>query len=224
MLYLQPMKRLIFLVLTSVLFSCGNEKKTEPHTLNPNPSSTDSVQFIRNQILQDSLNPVLWEALYNAELTKGDTAAALRSLHMYTNLVPENGDAWLTMAWLLADKKDPSVLVIADSLQKVDDQRIKSTAKYLTGVYYSNLGNYDRAIAIFDSVILNNYTFFDAYMEKGIIQHDQKKYADALKTFQQVFLIKKNDPEVYLWISRCYEGLGDKAQAEDWRKKYEGIK
>lgn len=205
-------------------FACDNTKDTKPQTLNPAPSPTDSVQIIRNQILQDSLNPNLWEALYNAELVKGDTPAAMRSLHMYTNLVPENGDAWLTMAWLLADQKDPQVLVVADSLQKVDDQRIKSTAKYLTGVYYSNLGNYDKAVAIFDSVILNNYTFIDAYMEKGIIQHDRKQFANALKTFQQAFLIKKNDPEIFLWISKCYAGLGEKEQALDWKKKYEALR
>ena len=218
------MKRLFFLLAALVFYACGGNKETEPQTLNPEPAPTDSVKIIRDQILKDSLNPTLWEALYNAELIKGDTPAAMRSLHMYTNLVPENGDAWLTMAWLMADQKDPQVLVVSDSLQKVDDQRIKSTSKYLTGVYYSNLGNYDKAIAIFDSVILNNYTFIDAYMEKGIIQHDRKQFAYALKTFQQAFLIKKNDPEIFLWIAKCYDGLGEKEQAEDWKNKYEALK
>ena len=81
------MKRLFFL-LAVVFYACGGNKETKPQTLNPEPSAEDSVQLIRNQILKDSLNPTLWEALYNAELIKGDTAAALRSLHMYTNLVP----------------------------------------------------------------------------------------------------------------------------------------
>jgi Flp pilus assembly protein TadD len=61
-------------------------------------------------------------------------------------------------------------------------------------------------------------------MEKGIIQHDRKQFAYALKTFQQAFLIKKNDPEIFLWISKCYAGLGEKEQAEDWKKKYEALK
>lgn len=180
--------------------------------------------MIKTAILKDSLNPALWESLYHAQLAQGDTLAALGAISMYTQLVPENGDAWLTMAWLLADRKDPRVLEVADSLQKTPDPRIQSTAKYLTGVYHSNLGHYDRAMAIFDSVILNNYTFIDAYMEKGIIQYNQKKFADALKTFRQAFLIKKNDPEIFLWISKSYEGLGNRAEAEDWKKKYEALK
>lgn len=218
------MKRLVFLLVSVILFACGGKKGSLPSAPEPQPSAKDSVEIIKKAILNDSLNPALWETLYNAQLAKGDTMAALGAISMYTQLVPENGDAWLTMAWLLADRKDARVLEIADSLQKTPDPRIQSTAKYLTGVYYSNLGNYDKAIAIFDSVILNNYTFIDAYMEKGIIQYNTKKYADALKTFQQAFLIRKNDPEIFLWIAKSYEGLGNKAEAEDWKKKYEALK
>jgi tetratricopeptide (TPR) repeat protein len=218
--FIRQVRLMVLTALFIQIFSC-KESKEESNTI---PVVEDSVSIFKSQILQDSLNPMLWQKLYFAQLTNGDTTAALRSLHMYTNLAPEDGDAWLTMAWLLADQKDPQVLVVSDSLQKVDDQRIRSTAKYLTGVYYSNLGNYDKAIAIFDSVILNNYTFIDAYMEKGIIQHHRKQFAYALKTFQQAFLIKKNDPEIFLWISKCYAGLGEKEQAEDWKKKYEALK
>jgi tetratricopeptide (TPR) repeat protein len=91
-------------------------------------------------------------------------------------------------------------------------------------VYHSYIGLDDQAIRIFDSIITSNYTFIDAYIEKGIILHDQKKYPEALKTFQQALRINTKNPELYYWISRCYEGMGNGREAEDWIRKYEALR
>ena len=215
------MRILLIVALAFSIYACGD---SNPRTETPKPiPGADSIAIVKELILKDSLNPQLWQNLYELQIAKGDTAAALRALKLYTYLVPVDGDAWLELAWLLADQKDPQVLVVADSLQKVDDVTLRTKAKYITGVYYANLEQYDRAISIFDSVIISNYSFVDAYMEKGIILYDQKKYEQALKTFQQAFLIKKNDPEIFLWISKSYEGVGNKAEAEDWKKKYDAL-
>lgn len=216
------MKYLLILAsLVAFTYSCSNngQKPTTKPDIGP-----DSIALVRAAILKDSLNPDLWQELFQLQMAKGDTAGGLRSLKLYTFLVPQDADAWLQLEWLLADQQDPQVLVVADSLSRVDDVLIRTRAKYITGLYYANLGQNDKALAIFDSVILNNYTFIDAYMEKGILLHDQKKYNAALKTFRQAFQIVKNDPEIYYWIGKCYEGLGNKAEAEDWQKKYEALK
>ena len=215
------MRILVIVTLILTIVSCGDRNnKTNAPKITP---LNDSIAIVKEQILKDSLNPALWQKLYELQIAKGDTAGGLRSLKLYTYLVPQDGNAWLELEWLLADQKDPQVLVVADSLQKVDDQLIRSKAKFLTGVYYSNLGQDERAISIFDSVIINNYSFVDAYMEKGIILYEQKKYDKALKTFQQAFLLRKNDPEIFLWISKSYAGVGNKAEAEDWKKKYDAL-
>ena len=215
------MRTLSIISIILALISCGNKdnKTAAPGKV----AAIDSVAIMKEAILKDSLNPALWQKLYELQIAKGDTAGGLRSLKLYTYLVPEDGNAWLELAWLLADQKDPQILVVADSLQKVDDVGIRSKAKFLTGVYYSNLGQDEKAIAIFDSVIISNYSFVDAYMEKGIILYDQKKFDQALKTFQQAFLLRKNDPEIYLWIGKSYAGLGNKVEAEDWMKKYQAL-
>ena len=216
------MRTFAIIACIQILISCGNSEPKSSAT--PVKTGVDSIAIVKEQILKDSLNPALWQKLYELQIEKGDTAGGLRSLKLYTYLVPEDGNAWLELAWLLADQKDPQVLIVADSLQKVEDPNIRSKAKFLTGVYYSNLGQDDKAISIFDSVIVNNYSFVDAYMEKGIILYDQKKYELALKTFQQAFLLRKNDPEIFLWISKSYAGVGNKAEAEDWKKKYDAIR
>jgi tetratricopeptide (TPR) repeat protein len=202
------------------LLGCGNENKLAPAASMP----VDSVDLVLKDLAKDSANPVLWRRLYELQLDKGDTQDALTSLRNYTLLAPEDGNGWLELAWLLADTKDERTLTVTDSLELVPDPVISSRAAYIKGVYFSNIGQDDRAVAVFDSIINTNYTYLDAYIEKGIIQHHRKQYAEALKTFQQALKVNTSTPEVYFWISRCYEGLNNLAEAEDWRKKYEALR
>jgi tetratricopeptide (TPR) repeat protein len=207
-------------MLVTFLLGCGNENKQVPTPAMP----VDSVGLVLKDLVKDSANPVLWRRLYELQLDKGDTQDALISLRNYTLLAPEDGNGWLELAWLLADTKDERALTVTDSLELVPDPDVRSRAAYIKGVYFSNIGQDDRAVAVFDSIINTNYTYLDAYIEKGIIQHDRKQYADALKTFQQAMKVNTSTPEVYFWISRCYEGLNNLPEAEDWRKKYEALR
>ena len=160
----------------------------------------------------------------NYSLKKKILSRPCSSLRRYNYLAPEDGDGWIEMAWLLAERKDPGALIITDSLSLVKDEMIKTRARYIRGLYYSNLGQDDKAMREFDSTIVHNYTFIDAYIEKGIIQYNHKQYNEALKTFQQAFKIVNNNAELYYWIGKCYEGLGNQAEAADWQKKYEALK
>jgi tetratricopeptide (TPR) repeat protein len=200
--------------------ACGEKKDTGERS----PVRVDTLSSLLNEIAKDSSKPDGWEKLYRLYLDMGDTAKALDALGRYTYLDPENGNAWVELAWLLSDTRDPRAVVITDSLKKVADPEISSRAAYIGGIYHSNINNDDRALVIFDSLIKTNYTFLDAYIEKGIIQHDRKQYAEALKTFRQALSISSSTAELYYWISRCYEGLGNTAEAEDWRKKYEALR
>jgi len=130
----------------------------------------DSLQMVLNLLQTDSLNPALWKKQYGLFLEKKDTLEALLSLRRYNYLAPEDGDGWLEMAWLLAERKDRGALIITDSLSLVKDETIRTRAQYIRGLYYSNMGQDDKAIIEFDSTIVYNYTFINAYIEKGIIQ------------------------------------------------------
>ncbi len=203
-----------------IMLACKNGKKTEL----PQPPATDSLSILLERVKTDSTNPELWKGIYQLQLDKGDTANAVVSLQNYTLLSPQDGNGWLELAWLLADTKDKRALIVTDSLKLVKDPEISTRAAYISGVYYSNIGQDDKAVAVFDSIISTNYTYLDAYIEKGIIQHDKKQYAEALKTFQQALKVSSSTAEIYFWISKCYDGLGNKAEADDWRKKYEALR
>lgn len=190
----------------------------------PTMARTDSLKAIEPAVAMDSTNAKLWQQLYQDRLGKADTSGALAALRQYTKLEPGNTTAWLDLAWLLADRKDPATVALTDSLSLLPDTEVSTRASYIRGVYHSNVGMDSKAIAVFDSIITVNYTFIDAYIEKGIILHDQKRFAEALKTFQQALLINSKNAELYYWISRCHEGLGNGAEAEDWIRKYEALR
>jgi tetratricopeptide (TPR) repeat protein len=208
----------LFLVLA--FLSCKNEKKTESLT----PPVMDSLAILLEQVKLDSTKTEIWQKIYQLQLDKGDTTNAIVSLQNYTLLNPQDGNGWLELAWLLADTKDNRALLVTDSLKLVRDPEISTRAAYISGVYFSNIGRDDRAIVIFDSIISTNYTYLDAYIEKGIIQHDKKQYAEALRTFQQALKVNSNTAEIYFWISKCHEGMGNTAEAADWAKKYEALR
>jgi tetratricopeptide (TPR) repeat protein len=208
----------IFFIFT--MLACKNDKKAEL----PKQPVTDSLAILLEGVKTDSADPDLWKRIYQLQLDKGDTSEAVVSLQNYTMLNPQDGNGWLELAWLLADTKDKRALVVTDSLKLVKDPEISARAAYISGVYYSNIGQDDKAVAVFDSIISTNYTYLDAYIEKGIIQHDRKQYAEALKTFQQALKVSSSTAEIYFWISKCHEGLGNKAEAEDWKKKYEALR
>jgi tetratricopeptide (TPR) repeat protein len=205
-----------------VMFSCKDQNRTESPDTIPR-AKVDSLQLVMDQVSTDSLNPELWKKQYQLFLERKDTLKAMLSLRRYNYLAPEDGDGWVEMAWLLANKKDPGVLIITDSLALVKDDMIRTKARYIRGLYYSNIQQDDMALREFDSTIVHNYTFIDAYIEKGIILYDRKKFKEALSTFQQAFKIVNNNPELYYWIGKCYEGLGNKTEAADWQKKYEAL-
>ncbi len=213
----------LLLFTLSLFISCKDQHKKEGVAA-VRTSQPDSLQLVMDLINTDSLNPDLWKKQYQLFLDRQDTLKALLSLRRYNYLAPEDGDGWIEMAWLLANRKDPGVLIITDSLALVKDDMIRTRAKYIRGLYFSNIQEDDKALREFDSTIVYNYTFIDAYIEKGIILYERKKFEEALITFQQAFKIVNNNPELYYWIGKCYEGLGNKTEAADWQKKYDALK
>jgi tetratricopeptide (TPR) repeat protein len=63
---------------------------------------------------------------------------------------------------------------------------------------------------MFNECIRRDWKFTDAYIEKGIVLHDLKKYDSALKVFTMAATISNTNPDAWYWMGRCYEALGNK--------------
>ncbi|HWI90970.1 MAG TPA: tetratricopeptide repeat protein [Flavisolibacter sp.] len=138
---------------------------------------------------------------------------ALSILEQAYNYAPGDVDLVHQLAFEYADSKNPKVLLLADSLIKVDVEKRHAEPYYFKGLYYENTGNWKEAVKHFDEAIQHDFNFLDAYMDKGQTYYDQKKYAEALKTFQLTTTVFPSESLPYFWLGKTQQALGDKNEA-----------
>jgi tetratricopeptide (TPR) repeat protein len=76
---------------------------------------------------------------------------------------------------------------------------------FIAGIYYARKGRYEEALELFDECIRNNYTYMEAYIEKGLIYFDRRNYKDALKIFEFASNVNNLYADAYYWMGRSYE-------------------
>lgn len=164
-----------------------------------------------------TLYPTSLDALLlKAELLKqqNNTAAALATLEQAYHLAPFDAELSYHLAFEYAEAKNEKVVSLTDSLMQADSTGKEAQPYYLRGVYYANVGNIAQALNYFNQAIAHDYTFFDAYMEKGTLLYDSKKLNEALQVFQLVSRISPTYADAYYWTGKCEEALGRKAEAK----------
>lgn len=141
-----------------------------------------------------------------------DTAAAIQALEHSYKLQPINYNG-LALAGLYEATLNPKVLTICDELLRKDTTGIINDALYLKGSYYSDTKQYEKAMELFNECIRRDWKFTDAYIEKGIVLYEQKRYDSALKVFVMAATVSNTNPDAWYWMARCYEVLGKKDEA-----------
>ena len=145
---------------------------------------------------------------------KGNTAEATGILEKAYILTPYDAELNYELAYKYAETKNPKVLSLCDSLIQKDSLKIHAEPYYYKGIYYANTGNKQAALTQFNEAIQHDYYFLNAYIEKGRIYYDQKKYAEALKVFQLANTISATFADAYYWMGRCQEAMGQKEEAK----------
>jgi len=174
---------------------------------------TAQALVLYNKLLE--ADPSNFEAWYEKGLLlqkTRDTAGALEALQKAYSLQPVNTYA-LELAHLYAENRDSKALALCDQVLAKDSSRELVDPLFIKGIYYSNTGQYARAIVQFDSCTHREYKFTDAWLEKGIAQFHQKDYEGALATFKMTTTISNTYPDGYFWMARCYEITGKKEEA-----------
>lgn len=161
--------------------------------------------------------------LLKAELLKqqNNDTAALAALEQAYSYAPFDAELCYNLAFEYAQAKNARVLPLTDSLIHADSMGKQAQPYYLKGVYYANTGYNAKAVAFYNQAIAHDYTFFDAYMDKGALLYDEKKYEAALQIFTLVSRITPTYAESYYWSGKCKEALGQKADAKlDYQRAY----
>src|SRR5258705_2536247 len=145
---------------------------------------------------------------------QGDQQEAIHVLEKAYTITPFD----INLNYLLADKysatNDPKVIRLCDSLIKMDSLHIRPEPYYFKGIYYSNINDKTNALTQFNEAIQHDYNYLNAYIEKGRIQYENKKYMDAFKTFQLANTISVTFPDAYFWMGKCQEAMGQKEEAK----------
>jgi tetratricopeptide (TPR) repeat protein len=124
------------------------------------------------------------------------------------------GQSPFDQLYQLAGQKNQQCIVLCDSLiSATSDQNTRAEAYFIKGLYYANTQDLKKASQYFDSTIQENYTYYDAYIEKGILLHQQDAFQEALETLQIALNLTKNNPDLYYWIGKSYEGLKKNKEA-----------
>jgi tetratricopeptide (TPR) repeat protein len=177
-----------------------------------NGQLSQALSETENMLKQDTANAALWNTKANLYFDNDDTLNAIYSLEKATHFkaIPEY---LKSLGSLYAETKNPLALVIADSLLNNPKSNSQEQALFIKGLYYSCIGNKQKAISFFDVCLSMDYNDMFSYREKAMCLYDMNKYNDALAVLQKATAIKSNYDEAYYWMGRCYEKLGDKDEA-----------
>lgn len=189
-------------------------------------------QLLQNNQLQEALtendtllqmdgsNAGVWYKRGVILLQNGDTVSGVAALKNALKDAPVFGEALLELAAVYASESKPEALTTADRvIQTTEDIRMASNARFIKGLYYSNVNDKAAALEQFSECIKNDYTFLDAYIEKGLLLYDQQKYTEALQVFEQAIQVSNTFAEAYYQAGRCQEALGNREEAElNYRK------
>jgi len=172
----------------------------------------EALAIYNKMVGKDSLNDEAWfEKGLQLEKLR-DTPNAILALGKAYSLQPVNTYG-LELAHLYAESRNPAALAICDNALRKDSAHELIDPLFIKGIYYSNIGQYKKAIVQFDSCIGRDWKFTDAYLEKGIALYEQKRYDTAMTTFLMTIKVSDTYPDGYYWVGRCYEATGHNDQA-----------
>jgi tetratricopeptide (TPR) repeat protein len=165
--------------------------------------------FHMNILLKkDSINNSYWSR--NALLLErsGDTTAAIesyiRSINIYPDVVTQ-----LYLANIFAERKDDRALMLVNNVSKtMPDDETLANCDFIAGIYQARKGNIQLAEQLFNRCISHNVKYMEAYLEKGFLYFDQKKYNEALNVFQAAGNVEPTYADAFYWQAKTFEALG----------------
>jgi len=174
---------------------------------------TPALRHMDTLIQKDSNNYGLWYTRAQIEEDAKDTGSAIVSYTKAIKVYP-SPDALLSLANIYAEQKNPRSLLICNQVRQLGlGRNYDASCAFIAGVYNARTGQQQLAINLFDQCIQNDYTYMEAYIEKGLVYFDSKQYQQALNVFNLAAKVNHLYPDAYYWIARCYEMMNVKDSA-----------
>ncbi len=164
-------------------------------------------------LMRDSLNYGFWYTEGRFFQDAQDTVHAIESYSRAAK-VYASPDALLSIANLLAEQKNPKSLAICTRVKNLGlGGEYDAHCDFIEGIYNARILQRDKALQLFDECIIDDFTYMEAYIEKGMIYFDEKNYPKALEVFRFASTVDNLFADSYYWMARCYEMMGSKDSA-----------
>lgn len=183
-------------------------------------NALDSAGSIRTALGQmdslttrDSGNYGIW--YYQAQLLEkaGDTTRALQAYQQAIRIYAAP-DAMLSIANLLAERKDKQALQVCDEVERLRlGREYQAHTRFIKGIYHARIADTERALEMFDQCIGNDYQYMEAYMEKGFIYFDKNDLPHAIEVFEKAIQVRPTYADACYWLGKCFEQQGQKDKA-----------
>lgn len=152
----------------------------------------------------------------------GDTVKAISSFQDAITFDPNYYDAYMQLGILYGIKKNPLAEGYFDNAISIKPRSIE--AMYGKAKLLHDMLIYDRALALYDSILQIEPQHQDATFNMGAIYYEQKKYNDAFEKFNLTIKRDANYFRGYYGRGKCYEIRGEKTKAIEEYKKCLSIK
>ncbi len=165
--------------------------------------------------LRDTLNNLMYLVVKGDLLRDaGNYDDAARAFEHYLFHRPGDEAVEMAHANVLAEAGNPNAISIADALGKRYTSRDARAALYFVkGVYFNSIKDHTTARSYLDSAISIDYTFANAYYEKGLGWYDESNFKEAIQTFSKMVEISSKDADGWYWLGKSQEAAGNKAEA-----------
>ena len=163
---------------------------------------------------KDSTLPLYLYIKADALENTGDTANAIAH-YIRAN---ENAGFFLQASMrllnLYAETGHPATLSLADTLlTHPETEKIHSDILLMKGIYYHNTNHRKDAEKIYNMIIQQDYTFLQAYVEKGLLYYDDKEYKKAMEVFELSTIVKNDFADGYFWQGKTYLKMNQPEEA-----------
>jgi tetratricopeptide (TPR) repeat protein len=150
---------------------------------------------------------------------QGDLKAAAAAFEKITEADPQNPDGWTNIGRALLQEGDTSGArkVLEKSL--AIDPRLGRTHFFYARALKED-GDYDGAMTHLRIVLAQFPRDRVVRNELGRVLFLQKRYADAVKEFEQTLSIDPEDLQAHYNLMLCYNGLGDDTKANEHKARY----
>ncbi|RXK62741.1 tetratricopeptide repeat protein [Lacibacter luteus] len=151
---------------------------------------------------------------------KADTINAITTYQQAIQSAGVFNEAELRLASLYAETGNKTAVILCDGLLKdASAAQMRSDVLFVKAAYYSKVKDIAKALAVYNQLIREDYTYMEAYIEKGLLFYDQQKYAEAWKSFQQSTNVSNKYADGYFWMAKAEEKMNKTKEAIDNYKR-----